>query len=111
MFLFAGHGNKVSLVQEAIQNGLDNIVYYDFLHGQNYLDALRLTTCAIVSLEKGLCGLCVPSKTYAYMMYNLPIICIMSENTDIAKDVIEMNSGVVVANGDSKKIVDYLKKN
>ena len=32
----------------------------------------------------------------------------MSENTDIAKDVIEMNSGVVVANGDSKKIVDYL---
>ena len=107
VFLFAGHGNKTAVVQSA-QERLSNIVYYDFLHGQDYLDVLKMTSYAVVSLEKGLCGLCVPSKTYAYMMQNLPMICIMDERSDIAKDITETNSGIVVRNGESNKIAEYI---
>ena len=108
VFLFAGHGNKVDLVKSAISQGAKNIVYYDFLHGQDYLSVLKQTSYAVVSLEKDLCGLCVPSKTYAYMMYNKPIICIMDKKTDIAEDVINSESGVVVENGEVDKIIEHL---
>ena len=108
LFLFAGHGNKVDKVKSLVNNGAKNIVYFDFLHGQDYLSVLKQTSYAVVSLEEGLRGLCVPSKTYAYMMYNKPIICIMDENTDIANDVKDTNSGIVVKNGQVDEIVDYL---
>lgn len=108
LFFFAGHGNKVDKIKESIANGAPNIVYYDFLHGQDYLDILQATSYAVVSLVKGCNGLAVPSKAYAYMMSNKSIICIMDRNSDIARDIIESNSGIVVNNGEVKRIVGYL---
>lgn len=110
IFLFAGHGNKVERIKEEIQKGAKNLVYYDFLHGLDYLSVLKITSYAVVSLEKGLHGLCVPSKTYAYMMYNKPLICIMDDKSDIAQDVLVTNSGIVVKNGESCKIASYLQE-
>ncbi len=102
-FLFAGHGNKMEkLKQIASEEGLTNAGIYDFLHGQDFQDALAISDCALVTLAKGATGLCVPSKTYSYMMQGIPLIAIMDEG-DIVRDI-QSGAGCWVRNGESEKL-------
>ena len=100
-FLFAGHGNKMEeLKRITAEEQIPNIAIYDFLHGEDFRDALAISDCAFVSLEKGATGLCVPSKTYSYMMQGIPLLAIMDEG-DIVRDI-EAGAGKWVRNGDSE---------
>jgi glycosyltransferase involved in cell wall biosynthesis len=116
-FLFAGHGNKMEALKETIKNDkFENVHIFNFLHGQDYQDALNISDCFIVSLAQGLTGLAVPSKTYAYMMSGKPVIAIMGEGSDIARDLTENNAGYSLDVGEISKLVTainelYLDKN
>ncbi len=108
VFMFAGHGNKVAGLKEtAEKDGLANIRVYDFLHGKDYTDALYISDCAAVSLNEGLSDLCSPSKTYAYMMAQLPVIAIM-EKSDITSELCENDAGFAVENGQSERLADIV---
>lgn len=108
-FLIAGHGCKSHYLKSEIENnGIKNAYFYDFLLGDDYLDALRISDCAVLSLEKNLTGLGVPSKTYSYMMQGLAIFAII-ENSDIANDM-KLGAGVQIKNGDSDSFVSNVKK-
>nr|WP_205943913.1 glycosyltransferase family 4 protein [Enterococcus gallinarum] len=108
-FLFAGHGNKQEEIKNSIKrNRLENCYLYDYLSGSDFNDALNITNLFIVSLEKDLAGLAVPSKTYSYYQAKKPVIAIMSENTDISKEIYENNAGISVKNGESEKLVNWL---
>lgn len=108
-FLLAGHGSKHSQIEYMIkEEKINNVFLYNFLRGDDYLDALRISNCAIVSLEKGLTGLCVPSKTYAYMMQGLPIIAIMDES-DIVQAVQE-GAGYHIEGNSRQALVDLIAK-
>ena len=99
-FLFAGNGNKMPVLKEAVQQEkLENVTVHAFLHGQDFQDALSASGCAVVSLAPGLTGLCSPSKTYSYMMKGLPLLVIMGES-DVARAA-QSGAGVCIANGDS----------
>ena len=100
-FLFAGHGNKLDALRQALKD-VPNGRICDFLHGQDFQDALQISDCALVSLEKGVTGLAVPSKTYSYMMYGIPLVAIMDES-DIVSDA-EAGAGCWVRNGESEKL-------
>ena len=107
-FLFAGHGNKMEkLKQIAAEENLANITICDFLHGKDFQDALDISDCAFVSLEKGATGLCVPSKTYSYMMQGLPLLAIM-DPCDIVSDA-EKGAGRWVRNGESALLAKHIK--
>ena len=108
-FLFAGHGNKMEKLKQVIQQEqLGNARVYDFLQGQDFQDALQISDCALISLEKGATGLCVPSKTYSYMMQGLPLLAIM-DPCDIVSDI-EDGAGCWVRNGESEKMADLIRK-
>lgn len=110
-FLFAGHGNKMPLLKKVIkEENLNNIYIYDFLHGDDFQDALAISDCFIVSLAEGITGLAVPSKTYSYMMAGRPIIAIMDEHSDIVRELIENEAGYNINNGDSFKLVDVIEE-
>lgn len=110
-FLFAGHGNKVAKLKEIVElNKLENVLILDFLHGNDFEYAQKISDCFLVSLVDGLSGLCVPSKTYSYMSEGKPIIAILNKETDIAKDLIENNAGFVCKNGESDRIIEYIDK-
>lgn len=99
-FLFAGHGNKFQRVADFLETEkVKNAAIYPFLHGEDFQDALAASDCALVCLEKNTTGLCVPSKTYSYMMRGLPLIAIMDEG-DIVRDI-EAGAGLWVRNGQS----------
>lgn len=102
-FLFAGHGNKMEDLKAIVeQENMENIAIYKFLHGGDFQDALAISDCAFVSLEKGATGLCVPSKTYSYMMQGIPLLAIMDEG-DIVRDI-EAGAGKWVRNGQSEAL-------
>jgi glycosyltransferase involved in cell wall biosynthesis len=106
-FLFAGHGNKMEKLKQVVQEEqLPNIQVYDFLQGQDFQDALQISDCALISLEKGATGLCVPSKTYSYMMQGLPLLAIM-DPCDIVSDI-ENGAGRWVKNGESEKLAQII---
>lgn len=108
-FLLAGHGNKYASVEERLKKeNVSNAYFFKFLKGQEFCDALSVSDMAIVSLEKGLTGLCVPSKTYAYMMKGLALIAIMRES-DIVADA-KSGAGIYAKNGDYEFIVEKIKE-
>lgn len=110
-FLFAGHGNKMSKLKDIIkEENLDNVKIYDFLHGQDFEDALNISDCFLVSLTDGLTGLCVPSKTYSYMMAGKPIIAIMGKDSDIVRDLEQSNCGYAMEVGEYSKLVSSVKE-
>ena len=107
-FLFAGHGNKMEALKQIVaEEGISNIAIHSFLHGQDFRDALAISDCAFVSLERGATGLCVPSKTYSYMMQGLPLLAIMDE-CDIVRDI-ERGAGLWVRNGEGEKLADAIR--
>ena len=107
-FLFAGHGNKMEKLKAIVsEEAMSNIVIHDFLHGKDFRDALAISDCALVSLEKGATGLCVPSKTYSYMMQGIPLLAIMDEG-DIVRDI-EAGAGLWVRNGESSRLAEAIR--
>ncbi|MFL2145244.1 glycosyltransferase family 4 protein [Desemzia sp. FAM 24101] len=108
-FMFAGHGNKLDMLKETVdKEKMDNVYIFDFLHGDEYQEALEMSDVFIVSLEKGLSGLAVPSKTYSYMMAGKPVIAVMDQDTDIAKELKKYNAGYSIEVGNNKKLVEAL---
>ena len=108
-FLFAGHGNKLETLKRIAQEEkIENVQVCRFLHGQDFRDALAASGCALVSLEKGATGLCVPSKTYCYMMQGIPLLAIMDE-CDIVRDI-ESGAGAWVRNGESGKLAQIIRR-
>lgn len=108
-FLFAGHGNKMEDLKRIVEEeGISNIAIHKFLLGQDFRDALSISDCAFVSLEKGATGLCVPSKTYSYMMQGIPLLAIMDEG-DIVRDI-EAGAGKWVRNGESAALAAVIRE-
>ena len=106
-FLFAGHGNKMETLKETVQaEGIENIVIYPFLHGQDFQNALAISDCALVTLVQGATGLCVPSKTYSYMMQGIPLLAVMDEG-DIVSDI-EAGAGRWVRNGEGRRLAQHI---
>ncbi|WP_238943030.1 glycosyltransferase family 4 protein [Planococcus beijingensis] len=100
-FIFSGHGNKAEYVKEFFQsNEVLNSEVFGFLKGQDYVDILSIADLCLVSLESGIEGLGVPSKTYGYLAAAKPVLAIMSSQTDISRDLIEFECGVNIQQDD-----------
>lgn len=110
-FVFSGHGNKLEYVKDFLKkNDVSNSKVYGFLQGQDYADILAISDVCLVSLEVGIEGLGVPSKTYGYLAAGKPVVAIMSSETDIAKDLHRTSSGVNIQQGDVSGFVDSIIK-
>ena len=106
-FLFAGHGNKFQTVRDFLEEEkVENAALHPFLHGEDFQDALAISDCALVCLAPDNTGLCVPSKTYSYMMRGLPLLAIMDES-DIVRDI-ESGAGLWVRNGQPKELAQAI---
>ena len=108
-FLIAGHGNKMPQVRELVKKeALNNVFIFDFLKGDAFRDALAISDCAMVCMEGQLMGMCVPSKTYSYMMQGIPLIAIMGES-DIVRDALS-GAGIWVRNGRPEELAAKIRE-
>lgn len=109
-FLFVGHGNKVDGIREAIKDKhLTNVQLLDFLTGKDFEQAVAVSSCCVVSLEKGLKGTCAPSKYYSYLQGGKPILGIVEEGSYLEEEITREKLGYVAHNQDSDLLVKHIK--
>lgn len=108
-FIFVGDGYKKKLIEDFTKiNNLKNIKLIGYQYGEDYNQLLNSADIFITTLDKGIEGLGVPSKTYSYLAAGKPIIAIMNSNSEIGSLVENNNLGIQVDSGDSEKIVEYI---
>lgn len=102
-FLIVGHGNKKDGVEARIrEKNLHNVQLLDFLTGKNFQEAVAISSCCIVSLEKGLMGTCAPSKFYSYLQGGQPILAVVEKDSYLVAEVEDEKIGHAVEIGDSE---------
>ena len=108
-FVFAGHGNKMEKIREIVQKEhLDHVHIYGFLKGKDYEDVLKLSDVFVVTLVKGMKGLCSPSKAYSCLMSGKPVLAVMDEGMELGEVIEETESGYQIEPGDAANMTDMI---
>ena len=108
-FLIVGHVNKKQAVADRIAaEGLDNVQLLDFLTGKDFEQAVAVSSCAVVSLEKGLMGTCAPSKYYSYLQGGMPVLAVVEKESYLAAEVEGEGIGRAVEIGDADGLRDAI---
>lgn len=102
-FLIVGHGSKMEDVRKRIEGeGLKNVQLIGFLTGEAFEQAVAVSSCCVVSLEKGLRGMCAPSKFYSYLQGGHPVLTVTEKESYLAAEVEAEGVGCAVELGDAK---------
>ncbi|WPP47396.1 glycosyltransferase family 4 protein [Pseudomonas sp. AN-1] len=89
-FLFIGDGSSAKTVKEFIENHPgDNIAYIGPLDQSQKKLGLAACDVALITLEKGMLGLGVPSKAYFSMAADKPLLAVMEDTAEIARMIHE----------------------
>ena len=108
-FLIVGHGNKKDAVEARIkEKGLNNVKLLNFLTGKDFQQAVAISSCCIVSLERGLMGTCAPSKYYSYLQGGQPVLAVVEKESYLAAEVEREQIGHSVEIGDGKGLRDAI---
>ena len=109
MFTFVGDGNrKQDLIKLKEKEDLRNIQLENYMFGEEYNNLLNCANLFITTLQQGIEGLGVPSKTYTYMSVAKPLIAVMSEDSEIGSMVNQYNLGKQFNNKEYHKIAEFI---
>ena len=110
-FLIVGHGNKKDAVEARIrENACRNVQLLSFLTGRDFEQAVAVSSCCIVSLEKGLMGTCAPSKYYSYLQGGKPVLAVVEKESYLALEVEKERIGYSIEIGDGEGLRDAIIK-
>lgn len=108
-FTIIGDGNRKAYIEEVKEREqLHNIQLGDYMYGDDYNNLLNSSNLFITTLQDGIEGLGVPSKTYTYMSVYKPLLGIMSETSEIATMINKHNLGAQYAPGLEKNMVEFI---
>ena len=94
VFLFFGDGAYLDMLTDFIgDNSNINIFYGGEVSKEDRNSCLASCDVAFVTLDSGMYGLGVPSKTYFSMCFDKPILAVMDANSEIARVVTEDKIG------------------
>ena len=109
-FTFVGDGNRRAYIENLKKKEkLRNIQLKDYMFGEEYNNLLNCADVFITTLQEGIEGLGVPSKTYTYMSVSKPLIAIMNKNSEIGSMVNENNLGKQFSFNEEEEIVKFIK--
>ena len=106
-FMVAGHGSKLPLIRQAAEH-LPNVKLCGFLTGEDFDRAVAASSCGIVSLERGLTGMCAPSKYYSYLQGGLPILAVVEADSYIAAELRDKRIGLSSDVGDGEQLAQNI---
>lgn len=108
-FTFVGDGNRKQDIIDLKENqGLDNIQVKNYMFGEEYNELLNCADMFITTLQKGIEGLGVPSKTYSYMSIGKPLIAIMSKDSEIGSVVNKYELGKQFESNEVDNIAEFI---
>lgn len=109
-FLFIGDGACFEEIHAFIQKNKQkgNVGLIGFQDRSKQCDFLNTCDVSIVTLNEGMYGLGVPSKSYNIMASGKPILYIGDENSEIALCIKEYSIGWIVEPNDANKLAETL---
>ncbi len=105
--MITGHGSKLPDVRQAAEH-LPNVKLCGFLTGEDFDRAVAASSCGIVSLERGLMGMCAPSKYYSYLQARLPVLAVVEKDSYIAAELREERAGLSSDAGDGRQLAQNI---
>jgi len=109
-FLFIGSGAMESVIKDYAETcALANVTMTGFISRCEQKDFLNACDVAIVTLNDGMYGLGVPSKSYNIMAAGKPILIVADENSEISLCVKEHNIGWVAEPNNPKILANLFK--
>ena len=110
-FVFIGHGARRDWLEKEIESrSLSNVTLLPFQPQEDLVHSLAAQDLALVTLEPGTEGLCVPSKFYPVLAAGRPVIAVMEPAAEVARVVEEERIGVVVEQGDVERLVATIER-
>ena len=111
VFLFFGGGAYLDMLTDFIgDNSNINIFYGGEVSKEDRNSCLASCDVAFVTLDSGMYGLGVPSKTYFSMCFDKPILAVMDANSEIAKVVTEDKIGWYCEPKNPKELAHLIDK-
>ncbi|MBU6299543.1 MAG: glycosyltransferase family 4 protein [Alphaproteobacteria bacterium] len=103
VFLFVGGGHGIAeLEAQARKRGLKNLMFQPYQSRTTLARSLAVGDVHWLSLQSGLDGLVLPSKFYGIAAAGRPIIVVGSPDGELAKLVVEWDSGFHIELGQSE---------
>ena len=114
-FLFIGDGPKKSLVEKFLHRSkLQNIISLDWQDEKNLSYSLTTSNILIVSIEPGLEGFVIPSKTFSGLAAGSMIVVLSKFNSELNDWLEETKKGIFIPPGDpinlTKIVLNYKNK-
>lgn len=110
-FLIVGHGSKMQYVEDSCrEKRLENVQLLNFLTGKRFEQAVAISSCCIVSLEKGLKGMCAPSKFYSYLQGGKPVLAVVEEGSYLQEEVEREQIGKAVTLLDAEGLATAIRE-
>lgn len=111
VFVFIGEGGKkAKLIKMAEDFKLDNVLFLSYQPQENLPLSLACGDIAVVSLEKGIEGLAVPSKLYTSLAAGQAIVGLVGEKSEIADVIKKYSCGFRVDQGDVEGLIEFLER-
>lgn len=108
-FMIVGDGNRKQYIEEVKRSeNLDNILLANYMFGEEYNNLLNCANIFITTLQDGIEGLGVPSKTYTYMSVHKPLLAVMSETSEIGKMVNQYKLGAQYNAGSEEEMAKFI---
>ncbi len=105
VFLFAGHGGKTPLIEQAItRDKLTNIVFAPRQPREMLGAMLACSDATVIAFEKEMLGISVPSRMYNVMSAASPIIAMADPQSELSLCVAENDLGWVISAGDQESL-------
>lgn len=101
IFLFIGSGAGMELLNRAVQDkSFSNVIFKDYQPIEMLSQSLSIPDVHLITLQKELEGLIVPSKFYGVLSVHKPILYIGSPIGELGKLISDNNCGAVFESGD-----------
>jgi glycosyltransferase involved in cell wall biosynthesis len=105
-FLFIGGGGRWDMVAGMVQHkGLNNVTMLPYQPLEALPYSLTCGDISLVSLEKGIEGLSVPSKLYSSLAAGLAIVAVVGPGSEVGDVIEEYRCGYRVSQGDVDGLV------
>ena len=108
--VFVGDGARRGHIEERIENeNLTNVRLLPFVPIEELNDMLASADVSLVTLEKEIAGLAVPSKFYNILASGRPTVAVVNAQSEVGYIVKEANCGVQIDPEDSASLEKVLR--
>jgi len=109
-FLFVGDGAKKKWLEDKVcEYRLKNVLIIPWQPAKDLAYSLSCADLAVVGIDQKVSRLAMPSKLLSYLSVGAPILCLASEDSDLAKFVEENKIGKAFASSKKGEVLKYIE--